>query len=433
MFLTQSGGFIVKPISKLLGAILSLIFDGLNMLGSVNMGIAIILFTLIIRLILLPMMIQQNKSTKIMNYVQPEINKVTKKYRGKKDQESMLAQQRETKAIQDKYGISLSSGCLTSLIQLPVFFALYRVIQNIPAYVGKVKVLYQPIADAIVNDENARQLLTQFKEGTIEGVQSPQVIKQVALDFNNTNTVIDVLAKFPAEAWDTFKGLFSNTDQVVTAINQNVDEINHMYDFFGINLTTVPGWALTTALIIPILSFVFQFLSMKVTPQQKSDDPAQQATMRSMKMMMNVMPLFSFFICLNVPVGLGLYWAAGSFISFLTTIFINVYFKHCDMEKIIEKSKKKAAKKMAKRKAKGKVSFWDKVQESMTGQAASAAESASNNNPKVNSQAATTSLKNYSSSTMNVNNGNTRYRAGSLAAKANVMQRYNDNNNGGKN
>ena len=49
MFLTQSGGFIMKPISKLLGVILSLLYDGLNSLGIINIGLAIILFTLIIR------------------------------------------------------------------------------------------------------------------------------------------------------------------------------------------------------------------------------------------------------------------------------------------------------------------------------------------------------------------------------------------------
>jgi YidC/Oxa1 family membrane protein insertase len=87
---------------------------------------------------------------------------------------------------------------------------------------------------------------------------------------------------------------------------------------------------------------------------------------------------------------------------------------------------------MAKRKAKGKQSFWDKMQEAATGQAASAASSANENNPKVNREAATTSLKNYTSNTMNSNsNSNTRYREGSLAAKANAMQRYNDK--GGKN
>ena len=79
MLLTQQGGFILKPISKLLGAILSLLYDGLSSLGIINIGIAIILFTLLIRLCLLPLMIKQNKSGKIMNYIQPEINKVAKK------------------------------------------------------------------------------------------------------------------------------------------------------------------------------------------------------------------------------------------------------------------------------------------------------------------------------------------------------------------
>lgn len=427
MLLTQSGGLIIKPISKLLGAILSLIYEGLGLVNSVNIGIAIILFTIIVRLAILPLMVQQSKSTKIMNYIQPEINKVTKKYKGRKDQESMMAQQRETKAIQDKYGVSLTFGCLTSLIQLPIFFALYRVIQNIPAYVGKVKNLYTPISDAIANDEKAYSILEKFQSGSIQGSEGyANLLRNVKLDKADPNTIIDVLAKFPAEAWGDYKAQLAASSEVVTQINANVDQINKIYDFFGINLTSVPGFAMTTAIIIPILSLVFQFLSMKVTPQQQSTDPTQQASMQTMKTMMYVMPVFSFFICVNVPCGVGLYWAVGAFISFLTSLIINIYFKYCDMEKILEKSMKKAAKKMEKKKASGKQSFWDKMQEAALGQAP-------DDSNKVNSTAANASLKNYTSNTMNKNNSNTQYRAGSLAAKANAMQRYNDNNNGGKN
>ena len=90
MFLTQSGGFIIKPISRLLGAILSLLYRGLNAIGVESIGIAIILFTLIVRLIIFPLMYKQNRSSKIMSMIQPEINKATKKYRGKTDQQSMM-------------------------------------------------------------------------------------------------------------------------------------------------------------------------------------------------------------------------------------------------------------------------------------------------------------------------------------------------------
>ena len=107
MFLTQSGGFIIKPISRLLGAILSLLYRGLNAIGVESIGIAIILFTLIVRLIIFPLMYKQNRSSKIMSMIQPEINKATKKYRGKTDQQSMM----EVTNLENKTGSLADALC----------------------------------------------------------------------------------------------------------------------------------------------------------------------------------------------------------------------------------------------------------------------------------------------------------------------------------
>lgn len=420
MFLTQSGGFIIKPISRLLGAILSLLYRGLNAIGVESIGIAIILFTLIVRLIIFPLMYKQNRSSKITAVIQPEINKATKKYRGKTDQQSMMEVQRITKEIQSKYGISMTSGCLTSLIQLPIFLALYRVIQNIPAYVPKVYDMYKPIATAIQNDTTAQEAL---KAVTANGGQQLENAMKV-VDFGNTNKIIDVLANFPGQLWDTFAAKLGNSGAVVDAMaaNGNVDNIKQIYNFFGLDLTTVPHFALTTAIIIPVLSLIFQFLSMKVTPMQGSDDPTQQATMGTMKTMMYVMPIFSFFVCVNVPCGVGLYWAMGSFISFITTLCTNAYFKHCDMDKLLEKSMAKAAKKNAKKKKKKKKkSFMERMQEAAYGQGSSSEEN------KATSSVTNTSLKSYTSNTMKSGTtAGTKYRAGSLASKANIMQNYNN-------
>lgn len=420
MFLTQSGGFIIRPISRLLGAILSLIYRGLNAIGVESIGIAIILFTLIVRLCIFPMMYKQNRSSKITAMIQPEINKATKKYRGKTDQQSMLEVQRITKEIQNKYGVNMASGCLTSLIQLPIFLALYRVIQNVPAYVPKVYDMYSPIAQAISEDTAAYTALqTVVEQG---GNQIQSVAQSLVQD--NTNTIIDVLANFSAQTWDTFKAALGNGSQAVIqamTANGNVDNIKQIYNFFGIDLTSVPGLKLTIALIIPILSLIFQFMSMKVTPMQSSDDPSQQSTMGMMKAMMYVMPIFSFFVCVNVPCGVGLYWAAGSLMSFLTTIGTNIYFKHCDMDKLLEKSMKKAEKKNARKKKKNKKSFMDRLQEAAYGQTGT--EEATTPNSVKNA-----SLKSYSSNTMKTTDTTTKYRTGSLAAKANVMQRYNEKN-----
>lgn len=422
MFLTQQGGFIIRPIAKLFGLIFGLIYDVFDKFGIVSMGFVIIIFTIIIRLCLTPLMFKSNKSSKITAYIQPEMNKITKKYKGKKDQESILAQQREMRELQDKYGVNMTGSCLTALIQMPIFLALYRVIQNIPAYVSQVKELYLPIANAIYADPASADALNNFK--ALDEYKS--YFASVSSSANSVNGIIDILAKFPSNAWDAFKETITNSS-VISAIADNKDKIVDVNSFIGgIDLTVAPGFALTAAFAIPVLSLVFQFLSMKATPQQSTGDPAQEQSMKMMKGMMYVFPLMSFFITVSVPAGLGLYWATGAFISFLTSVGINTYFKHCDMDKLIEKSKEKAAKKMAKKKASGKKSFMERMQEAAYGG------QDPNSNPKVNSDIASQSLKSYSSSTMSKNNSGVKYREGSLAAKANVMQRYKDND-GGKN
>lgn len=417
MLLTQQGGFIIRPIAKLFGLIFGLIYDVFAHFGILSLGLVIIVFTILIRLCLTPLMFKSNKASKITNYIQPEINKINKKYKGKKDQESVLAQQREVREIQEKYGVNMTGSCLTAFIQMPIFFALYRVIQNVPAYVRQIKDLYSPIANAISNDSEVVNKLNDFKK-LDEYSNYFRTLGDASTD--NVNGIIDILAKFPTEAWDKFSATINNSD-VLSKIADNKDKIIDVNSFVGgIDLSVAPGMKLTAALAIPICSFVFQFLSMKATPQQSTGDPAQEQSMRMMKSMMYVFPVMSFFVTVSVPAGLGLYWAAGAFISFLTSVGINVYFKHCDMEKIVEKSKEKAAKKIEKKKASGKKSFMERMTEAAYGNPEAA------NTSRVNSNVASQSLKSYTSSTMSKGDGKVKYREGSLASKANIMQRYND-------
>lgn len=426
MFLTQQGGFIIRPIAGLLGNILELIYELLSKVGIVNIGVSIILFTALIRLLLLPSLIKQNKSTKVMNYIQPEINKVTKKYKGKKDQDSLLKQQKEVRDIQNKYGVSMTGGCLTSLIQMPIFLALYNVVQNIPAYVAKIYDYYKPIAASIMQDKNAVAAFQEFKKSE----EFATTLGTVKLDTENVRTFVDVLAKLPSDGWNKLKEFFANPSynisseayaQISASINDNVENINDVYSFIGgIDLSKAPGLVLSAAFAIPLLSMAFQFLSMKVTPQQKNDDPAQQASMKMMKFMMYFFPAMSFVICINVPAALGLYWATGSLLSFITTLCINIYFKHCNMERIVEKCKEKAAVKNEKRKASGKKSFMERMQEAALGQTETTSTQPARN-------ISSTSLKSYTSNTMKENGQAKKYREGSLAAKANIMQKYNDN------
>ena len=109
-----------------------------------------------------PMTIKQQKFQKLNSVMTPEIQAIQKKYKDKKDQQSQMAQQEEIKAVYDKYGTSPTGSCLQLLIQMPILFALYRVIMNIPAYVQPVKELYVKVLNGL-SLEQMQQFFTNIK------------------------------------------------------------------------------------------------------------------------------------------------------------------------------------------------------------------------------------------------------------------------------
>ncbi len=416
MLLTQRDGLIMGPLCRLLGWILNGIYNLLSSVGIENIAVCIIIFTFFVRLCMYPLSLKSTKSSKIQQHLQPEFKKIYKKYKGKKDQASMMKQNQEIQELQKEYGIKMTSGCLTSLIQIPIFFSLYYVIQNIPAYVDKVRNLFLPIATAIDGDSTHFTQIAQF-------VKDNKIAVTGLTETNySLNNVIDVLYKCSTDLMNQLVDSFHAGSAVIT---QNIQQIHEVNSFiFGINMAEVPGFRLTWALLVPIASLVFQYLSMTVMPMQSTGDPQQDQSMNMMRTMTKIMPIFSFMVCINVPVGVGLYWAIGALISFLTTYFTNLYFDHCDMDRIVEKAKEKAAKKIARDKAKGKKSFMDRLSEAAGMQNE---ESQPANMEKITS----TRLKNYTSSTsVNNSSNNAKYKPGSIAAKANALKQYNEK--GGK-
>lgn len=103
-------------------------------LGIHNVGICIILFTFIVYLIMFPLNAKQQKSSRLMTKINPEILAIQEKYKGKKDNESMMRQQAESQEIYNKYGVSPFGGCLPLIISMPIIFALYGVIREVTKY-----------------------------------------------------------------------------------------------------------------------------------------------------------------------------------------------------------------------------------------------------------------------------------------------------------
>ena len=111
-------------IVTFLGLVMNSIYSFLDQIGIPNIGLAIILFTLVTRIILFPTSLKQQKSSRMMQIMQPEIKAVQEKYKNMTDQASMMAQQTEMRAIYEKYGTSMTAGCLPLVLQMPIIFAL---------------------------------------------------------------------------------------------------------------------------------------------------------------------------------------------------------------------------------------------------------------------------------------------------------------------
>lgn len=144
---TQTGG-ILKPFAWILGKILEIIYDLFSTMGIYNIGFCIIAFTIVVRMLMLPMQIKQQKFSKLNSVMTPEIQKIQKKYQGKKDQQSQLAQQEEIKAVYDKYGTSPTGSCLQLLIQMLFFLHFYRVIMNVRHMLSRLRIyIYRFLTD----------------------------------------------------------------------------------------------------------------------------------------------------------------------------------------------------------------------------------------------------------------------------------------------
>ena len=340
MVLTKAGS-ILGPIATVLGYVMDVIFRFTSQFGILNIGLCIILFTIVMKMLMLPLTIKQQKSSKLMSIINPEIQAIQKKYKGKTDNESMQRQNVEMQAVYEKYGTSMTSGCLPLIIQMPILFALYRVVWNIPAYVPSVRVYF----DNVVNPLMMQPGYIEKLQGITDVVRAAGVRSIESFDFTSADKLVDLLYKFTTTQWGELETLFPAISGV---ISENAATIESMNNFLGLNIAEAPGWIPSIAWIIPILAALSQYISTKLMsgqqPQADSDNPMAQ----SMQTMMITMPLFSAFICISMPAGLGIYWIATSVVQIIQQLFVNAYMEKVDIDEMVKKNLEKVNKKRAK-------------------------------------------------------------------------------------
>lgn len=423
LVLTKAGG-ILGPIAMILGWIMEALFRFTSMFGVINIGLCIILFTIAMKLLMLPLTLKQQKSSKLMTVMQPELQAIQKKYKGKNDNDSMMRMNVETKAVYEKYGTSMTGGCLPLLIQLPIMFALYRVMYNIPAYVSSVRNYFDLIIEKLPTGFASSEVFTGLAE----------THKLTAADYSNMDKVVDLLYKLTDKQWEELAAVFPDIAGVVNAAGENViNAINGMQQFLSMNITYTPFNVLKEfingnsevtlvmafiALMIPVLSGLTQWYSTKLMssaqPQVSDEENPSAAMMKSMNI---YMPLMSVFFCFSFPLGIGLYWVASSMLQVVQQIGVNAYLSKVDIDELIKKNVEKANKKRARKGLPPQKVNMNAGQTLKSLQAAEQREEAARTAKIEKTKAIVKESTDYY---------NRDAKPGSLAAKANMVQKYNE-------
>lgn len=266
-------GAIMDIIARAMGWILRSLYD-----ATFNYGLAIILFTVFIKLLLIPLSLKQQRTMKKTQEIQPILLKMQEKY---KDNQQKLAEEMQ-KLYQSKQ-VNPFSGCLLLLIQLPIIYAMFYAIAQ------PVKFMYPEIRTAEVD----------------------QAIEKYA-------------------DMGTYKELYY-------IVNERKDLMQT--NFLGLDLGQVPSIAslsLWPTWIIPILSGIATFLSSYISMKQTKTPDASNVQAESMQRnMMIMMPLLITYISFKVPLGMGLYWFVNTTITILLQAWMMSKLKA--ESKVIEK------------------------------------------------------------------------------------------------
>ena len=276
-------------ISNLFGYLLNALYSVFN-----NYGIAIIVFSVILRIILIPITIKQQKSLKKSAELQEEMKEIQRKY---KNNPEKLNQ--ETIDLYKREKLSPFAGCFSSIIQIIIILSVFWLVSQPLTYMKKIDV----------------NVINEYKK-TLEQEQNQSTYKE-----------IEIINKFGLQD----------------------ERVNLNMNFIGLDLSKVPSSNLNdwTVYIIPILYVISSVVSIKITNNLNSkknnknkaitdgknneiqNEPSELEAMEAMnKNMMYMLPLMSVFIAFIAPLGLALYWFVSNLLMIIEKLFIDLFMKH---------------------------------------------------------------------------------------------------------
>lgn len=341
-----------------------------------NYGWALFVFTLLIKLIMLPSSVKQQKSMAKMQRINPKLEQLKKKYANNKDKLNEA-----TMELYNQENVNPMGSCLPMIVTFVLLFAVIEVVYAPLTYISGIDKDKIEVANATVSDYYVSSYALKNDSDEAYGADGITVkeLVEAGVDVKTVLMSYDDVAKLGEERVqviaDTFvanPGLdeyFTDTtkvsDRLITAGNTDRAELlvlsvardypelfdNEVadfcdefdYTFFGLYLGSYPSWS-SIYIIIPILSLISQ-LAVTIISQYYNKKNGMSSGNSGMTMMLYIMPLFSFWIAFSFPAGLGIYWIFQSVLSLVQTVGLNMYFTPARTEKILEKENKKAKRK----------------------------------------------------------------------------------------
>lgn len=271
-----------------------------NLIG--NYGVAIIIFTILSKLVMLPFQMKSKKSMMDMQRIQPKLAELEKKYKDDKEKYAL-----EVQKLYKKEGVSMFGGCLPLLITLPIMLGLYSVLRQPLTYIFGLSV------------DQINALADAFRAAGVKDIAAGAV--------SGANYMVQI-------------GVTSHIMQfpdIVAGIAPNLTGVD--FTFLGIDLAAIPNFKYITPLwAIPILSGATAWVSNWFLRKGQGKAMTEQAASTN-KMMNLMMPFMSVWIAFMVPAGLGLYWITSNILSAIQEPLLTMYYKNKANKKTQEESK----------------------------------------------------------------------------------------------
>jgi len=316
-------GPIIRPLATFFGVILDFLYNIVYAItpGELHtLGISIILFTLVSKSLTFPLTYKSQKSMQAMQRLQPELDKIKKKYENSKAPDDQKKMGQEINKLYSENKVSPLMGCLPMFIQFPIFMSMFHIMNQPYRFVTRLGEIYSTLADTIIASFNPDAAgIFQNPEGIV--VLTELAYGKVPPGMEISVLVSDdlrrLLARLNPYEWDIFMNAI--TPEAAAQIQPYLDSKMSTEFFLGITLVENVGFTFP-AILIPVLCVIFTFLTGYMTSknQPKPTEPAQKI---QQQMMLYMMPAMMGFITFGMPAGVGVYWVTSSGLQILQQYF----------------------------------------------------------------------------------------------------------------